>query len=406
MKRFTIILSIIALVLIGGSIILWALYPKQTLAIEPVNSVESMEIYFDRITEEEFPPSMNVSVMKDGQLVYDKGFGDNVSPDNAYAYWSVTKVYTAAAVLRLTEDGIVDLDAPISDYLPDYGPVDKDGNPVVITVRHLLEHRSGVKDLQGEIVQLIHLHGQEGMGVTKVYDDYIKDKYARVANEPGTQVKYTNTAYILLATMIEAVTDGTYADYVQEHVLDAADLEKTSFRLEGDILAKAVQPSNPVFNHFTLLLRLFADKDFNEEYVLKTENGRHWFRHFYTEYKGSTGLFGTASDLAAFGQVLMEDYSLEAGEAGELLSSSSAASMFGSHDTDTLTDSIKNDDFAVGLKTWRLGDKIAYGHAGGGAGYGAALAIMPEEDLVIAILANDTNIDRDHILEVVAGLDW
>lgn len=397
MKRSLKVFRVLMAIIIVAGAVLWLIYPRQSLPNDEIDTIEAMEAYFDQITQEGFPPSMNVSVMKDGVLVYDQGFGDSASTANVYAYWSITKVYTAVAVLSLYEDGFLDLDDPISQYLEDFETVDKDGKPVTITVRQMLEHQSGLKELQGEIVQLIHLQSEEGMGVTKVYQNHIRDRYDQVTFQPGTETRYTNTAYIVLAALIEGITEGSYQDYVEGRIIEPLALTETSFELEDAFLDNAVQPSNPVINHFTLLLRLFADRNFNDDYVLRSENGRQWFRHFYTEYKGSTGLFGTSKDLAFFGQSLLDDLN----GMGHVLDQESIESMFGQHGREDLTDTIKNEDFAIGLKAWKIDDKVVYGHAGGGAGYGAALAIMPEEDWVIAVLANDTNIRRDKILEII-----
>ena len=79
--------------------------------------------------------------------------------------------------------------------------------------------------------------------------------------------------------------------------------------------------------------------------------------------------------------------------------------MLISYPLEELAESYKDVQFGLGWKVWKLNEQIVYGH-GGGPGFGALLAFIPERELVVAINANDTNINRDVLLRILVSLSW
>ncbi|NIM22348.1 MAG: serine hydrolase, partial [Candidatus Latescibacteria bacterium] len=99
------------------------------------------------------PPGLSLVVVKNEKVVFSEGFGladgpRNIpaTPDTVYHWWSMTKVPTAIAVLRLQEREMLDIDDPVSEYLPFFEvkhPTDAEG---VVTIKHLMNHSSGLPD--------------------------------------------------------------------------------------------------------------------------------------------------------------------------------------------------------------------------------------------------------------------
>lgn len=163
-------------------------------------------------------PGFAIGVVKNGKLIYAKGFGvaklGTSTPVNSRSLFhmaSVTKTFVATAVMQLVEQGKIELDAPITKYLP-YFKMD-DERYRDIKVRQMLSHTSGIPDTTN-----YHWDKPE-------YDDGALERFVRsTANQkliftPGEKFAYSNTAYEILGDLISKVSGETFEDYVQHHIL-------------------------------------------------------------------------------------------------------------------------------------------------------------------------------------------
>jgi CubicO group peptidase (beta-lactamase class C family) len=160
-------------------------------------------------------PGAAVIVVKDGQTVFRKGYGMAnlelgvpVEPDMIFRIGSVTKQFTAVAVLMLAEQGKLSLTDEITKFLPDYPT---QGHK--ITVEHLLTHTSGVKSYT-ELPEF----GQQmrkDLSLKELIDTF-KDKPMDFA--PGEGWHYSNSGFVLLGAVIEKASGQTYADFVEKNI--------------------------------------------------------------------------------------------------------------------------------------------------------------------------------------------
>jgi D-alanyl-D-alanine carboxypeptidase len=165
----------------------------------------------------------SVAVVRHGRPVLAKGYGyanlaERVpaSATTIYRLASITKEFTAAAILHLIERGRLSLDDPIGDYLPGYPG---DGR---ITIRQLLSHTSGLSD--ATVLPLLEESG--GVGIDR--NELIGLVAAQpLDSEPGSEHSYSNVGYILLGLLIEHVTGTAYADYVENEILRPLGLDRT-----------------------------------------------------------------------------------------------------------------------------------------------------------------------------------
>ena len=111
-------------------------------------SIGVVETLLRERTETGAAPGLSVSVVKDDRLVWVKGFGfadlataDPATPHTSYLWFSMTKIVTATAVMRLAEGGNIDLDAPADEYFRGFEVVSQ---PTPVSIRHLLSHSSGL----------------------------------------------------------------------------------------------------------------------------------------------------------------------------------------------------------------------------------------------------------------------
>ena len=170
-----------------------------------------------------------VGVVRDGSVdsFATHGFADiasktPVTPDTVFRIGSVTKTFTAVAVMQLWEQGLIDLDAPAVEYLTAYRLVPARTNLRAATVRHLLTHTAGIREVLhpsgllrmrdlGETVPL----GRRVPPLAEYYRHGL-----RVDAEPGTRFMYTNHGYATLGQIVADVTGEPLHQYLREHILD------------------------------------------------------------------------------------------------------------------------------------------------------------------------------------------
>lgn len=173
-------------------------------------------------------PGASVLVVRDGQVVFRKSYGlanleERVAatPDTNYRLASVTKQFTAAAILLLSKSGKLSLDDSITKYLelPEYANA--------ITIRHLLTHTSGLLAYEDLIPD----------GMTRQLKD--ADVLAFLAKQnatyfsPGTHYRYSNTGYAFLALMVERVSGQRFADFLRDNIFKPAGMNATVAFEEG-----------------------------------------------------------------------------------------------------------------------------------------------------------------------------
>ncbi len=174
-------------------------------------------------------PGLAYAVVDHGEIRADArgevliGSGRSVTPATPFLLGSVSKSFTAMAVMQLVEAGKVDLDAGISRYMPVFA-----GRPSgAITVRQLLSHTSGYSTRQGN-----GTHTDLPRG-----DDELQLQVRRVAqwtpaHEPGSRWEYSNTNYQILGALIETVSGRKYGDYITAEILEPIGMDD-SFVADG-----------------------------------------------------------------------------------------------------------------------------------------------------------------------------
>jgi CubicO group peptidase (beta-lactamase class C family) len=162
-------------------------------------------------------PGAAIGIARDGVVVHVAAFGQAgegraMTPDTPVVIGSVGKSITALAVRQLVEAGRLDLDAPITRYLPWFSLAGRAGAAERITIADLLRHTSGLSTAAGQDPSWYE-PGRTPEGVARALAE------ARV-DRPVGAYQYSNLNYVLLAVVIEAVSGQAYGDYVRDHVFD------------------------------------------------------------------------------------------------------------------------------------------------------------------------------------------
>lgn len=166
-----------------------------------------------------------VVVARGGEVRYSRAFGvanphtgDPNTPDTRFRLGLLTEPFTAAAILQLEEAGLLDIDEPISRWLPEYPRAEQ------ITIRDLLTHRSGIPNYTDD--PSFHAWKSTPHATSEMLERFGSWP---LEFEPGTGALPSNSNYYLLGAIIERATAQTYAEYVQEHLFAPAGMRSTTF---------------------------------------------------------------------------------------------------------------------------------------------------------------------------------
>lgn len=268
---------------------------------------------------------------------------------------SITKSYLATAILQLREKGKINLDEKMTKYLPvKYSKFISNADQ--ITIRMLLNHTSGVPEYNSHplFVSRVMEHPLENF--TQL------DCLKAIANEkpvyaPGSKYAYTNTNYLLLSLIVDAIS-GDHAAYIRKNIFEPLGLTNSYYALDHQYLKGKNVPDSywDVFNSE----RPAQISGFQQMTVVSS--------------KGDDGLVCTPIDAIKYLKGLME---------GKLVNPESLALIL-----DFVKDEKGNKRYGMGMIYFDLGGIPAYGHGGGGVGAGCGLLYVPSHKMYIFFAAN------------------
>jgi D-alanyl-D-alanine carboxypeptidase len=269
----------------------------------------------------------------------DRTRGTKTGPETRFRIGSMYKMFTAVAVLQLVEEGLVDLDAPLARYLPDYPNAELARQ---VRIRHLLTHTGGTGDIFTDAYQAQR-------SAIREHEDYVRlfgDRAARFA--PGSREEYSNYGFVLLGAMIERVSGNSFHDVLGERVFAPAGMRDTGAEPEDQVGAL-------VSIGYT-----------------RTETGLVDNRNLLP-WRGTAagGGYTTAGDLLRFADALLT---------GRLLSSTSLSEATRGQTPSGL--------YGFGFQVGGTGETRHFGHSGGAEGMNGALRIYPASGDVVVALSN------------------
>jgi CubicO group peptidase (beta-lactamase class C family) len=176
---------------------------------------------------------LSIALVDDQRVVWSEGFGyadeaGNVpaSPDTIYRAGSISKLFTATAAMRLAEQGRMDIDRPLDDYLPGFAIRTRFPDAAPVTPRSIMTHHSG---LPSDYLKGMWTPDPEAF--TRVAE-HLRDEYA--ANPPGTVFSYSNLGMTLLGDAIGKVAGRDFVPYVHEEILLPLGMTRSSFSTSAD----------------------------------------------------------------------------------------------------------------------------------------------------------------------------
>jgi CubicO group peptidase (beta-lactamase class C family) len=186
--------------------------------------LETIDAYIEEQMGHLHIPGLSLAIVEGDRIAHLRGFGrahpNGVAPDHRTPFFigSLTKSFTALAVMQLVEAGKVDLDAPVQRYLPWFRVSDPQAS-TQITVRHLLYQTSGIPGSRG-LADLGNLDGRPG-----ATERQVRALAGVKLNHPvGSKFEYNNTNYNILGLIIESVSGESYAAYIQKHIFSPLEM--------------------------------------------------------------------------------------------------------------------------------------------------------------------------------------
>jgi CubicO group peptidase (beta-lactamase class C family) len=322
------------------------------------DTVAAIEKLFSRYTNT--TPGAELAISRNGQVIFSKAWGladlehnvplTTTSPTEA---GSVSKQFTAAAILLLEQQGKLSLDDDVRKYvpeLPDYGKV--------ITLRHAMQHTSGLKDW-GSVMDIAGWP-RGTRNYTNEYALYIMTLQPTLNNAPGDEYIYSNSNYNLQAIIVQRVSGLSLAAFTQRYIFEPAGMKHTEWRSNY----RKVLPN-----------RAIAYSKNGQQYITNMPNESAY---------GNGGLLTTAEDLLAWNHFYL------GGKFGNpsLLSAQIAIRPLNNGQPNR---------YAAGLVTDSINRWQAISHTGATAGYRAYLEYFPEAGLSIAWLSNTSAFDNDSL---------
>jgi len=205
--------------------------------LRPITSKNTSEGFVEAAKEKidaEFVGNFAMTLIENGKVAkhFFYGIDDDVNENTVFPVASVSKWVTAFGVLKLVEQGKLDLDKPVDDYLTRWHLPESEFDNTKVTVRKLLSHSSGlIDDLgydgfeAGETVQTIE------ESLTKASDTEYSEGVAIVGFEPGSAYMYSGAGYTLLQLLIEEISGQSFQEYMTETVFEPLKMQNSTFVL-------------------------------------------------------------------------------------------------------------------------------------------------------------------------------
>lgn len=315
------------------------------------------ESYVDELyssLKEKELPGVAILIAKGDTVVYKKGFGYSdikdkkpVTPETIFRIGSVTKQFTAAAILKLQEENLLNVNDKLSKYLPDFPRADE------VTIHHLLTHTSGIHSYTSKPEFMSQVSST--ISPDELINFFKNDPYDF---SPGESYIYNNSAYFLLGYLIGKISGSSYADYLEKSFFDPLNMDHTGVHYAGIKLDNQAKG----FSRNGASYELAIDWDMS------------WAG-------GAGALYSTVDDLLKWNNALFS---------GKVLNEESLKAAF----TPVVLNNGEKPGFGDYGYGWQLSTyrgKDIFHHSGGLHGFLSQLAYFPQDKLTVVMFTNTSD---------------
>lgn len=343
------------------------------------------QFIFSRMADTRLP-GLSIALLEEGKVRYARGFGFRdltqglpATPETLYGIGSVTKSITALAILQLAEEGKLELNDPVADYLPlELKPFGEE-----IRIWHLLTHTSGLPALAYSEALISHAHHTGGRWLPIAGPEDVLTFMAGASDwaetRPGEHWHYFNEGYALLGLIVQNLAGAPYAEVVRERILAPLGMSRSFFAPDD----------------------YQQDADVAIPYVLPAEGAPEPGRYLHRAIRSEGGLISSVLDLCEYLRFFLE------GGRGVLAPSWLTEMLEPRIPTPPQNpksgEPLAHYGYGLAIKPDFFGGRLV-GHGGSVLVSTAQLSFLPERELGVAVLANGSGYSLGNIAEVALAL--
>jgi len=302
---------------------------------------------------------------------------EKTTEKTTYNSYSVTKTFTALAVLQLSEQKKLDIEQPVKKYLPEF-PFSSE-----ITIQQLLTHSGGIPNPIP--LSWIHLAEEHQSFDRNSFFKKIFTKNNKTKSKPNEKFAYSNLGYVLLGQLIENVSGLTYEEYIQANILKHLDVDKAGLDFTMNDTTTHATGYQKKYSLSNAILGFFIDKS---KFMDETEGKWNPFKDNYVNGASYGGLIGTSNAFVKYIQELLKPDC-------KLITDDYKKKLF----IENYTNNNKPTGMCLSWFSGQLNGKQYFAHAGGGGGYYCEIRIYPDLGIGSVIMFNRTGMTDERFLD-------
>ncbi|MEM1321831.1 MAG: serine hydrolase [Bacteroidota bacterium] len=304
-----------------------------------------------------------ILIAKGNEVLYQQGYGHALAKyniknnvDTRFRLGSITKQFTAMAIMQYVEQGKIDLQDKITNYLPDYPKVQGDK----ITIHHLLTHTSGIPSYTGDPEVM-----KNRASIVEAPDEFIKRfNEKELEFEPGAEFSYNNSGYYLLGMILEKVGGKPYDQVLADNIFKPLGMENSGYEHYQNVIPYLSQGYS----------------------VIGDDPLRCNFINTDIAYAAGA-LYSTVGDLHRWHLALSNN---------ELVSAETKAKIY----------TPEKANYGYGWEIDQMHNRTSYAHGGGIDGFSTFIARFPEEDVCVVALSNYENAQCGNICRAITAMHF
>lgn len=331
-------------------------------------------------------PSLQYIIFNKDRVIHQFQFGlsdiknqRQTTENTTYHAFSVTKTFTALAILKLAEKNKLDIDQPVKKYLTEF-PYGSE-----VTIRQILTHSAGIPNPIP--LSWIHLAEDHPTFDRNKFFYQLFIKHRKTTSKPNEKYGYSNLGYVLLGQLIEKVSGKSYEDYVRENIIQPLNIQPHELDFTIPTTHPHAKGYHKKYSFSNIALGFFIDKS---KYIDATEGKWNSFRSNYVNGASYGGLIGTPSAFVRYIQELLKPNC-------KLISNTSKKMLF----TENHTNNNKATGMCLAWFSGHLNGNKYFAHAGGGGGYYCEIRIYPDIGIGSVIMFNRTGMSNEEYLDKV-----